>query len=104
MNFKQGARARKGLWAGSPHHVSSSLLGMQAEQLKMAKGEKSRCYCCCSFRWWIRWGKYTALFPYTAQYEDELSCEAGDTVIVTTKEEEAGWKGEVGRKSGVFSL
>ena len=62
----------------------------------MAKGEKSRCYCCCCFRWWIRWGKYTALFPYTAQYKDKLSFEAGDTVIVTAKEEEAWWKGEVG--------
>merc|ERR1719419_1824707 len=46
--------------------------------------------------------KYTALFPYTAQYEDELSFEAGDTVLVTAKEEEAWWKGEVGGKSGVF--
>ena len=31
-----------------------------------------------------------------------LSFEAGDTVIVTAKEEEAWWKGEVGGKAGVF--
>merc|ERR1719244_2022155 len=46
--------------------------------------------------------KHTALFPYTAQYEDELSFEAGDTIMVTGKEEEAWWRGEVGGKSGVF--
>merc|ERR1712106_957302 len=46
--------------------------------------------------------KHTTLFPYTAQYEDELSFEAGDTVMVTAKEEEAWWRGEVGGKSGVF--
>merc|ERR1719483_1495339 len=46
--------------------------------------------------------KHTALFPYTAQYEDELSFEAGDAVMVTAKEEEAWWRGEVGGKSGVF--
>merc|ERR1719483_798624 len=46
--------------------------------------------------------KFTALFPYTAQYEDELSFEAGDVILVTAKEEEAWWRGEVGGKSGVF--
>merc|ERR1719483_1261912 len=46
--------------------------------------------------------KFTALFQYTAQYEDELSFEAGDVILVTAKEEEAWWRGEVGGKSGVF--
>merc|ERR1711962_1125681 len=46
--------------------------------------------------------KYVALFPYTGQYEDELSFEEGATVTVIAKEEEAWWKGESGGKIGVF--
>jgi len=46
--------------------------------------------------------KYVALFPYTAQYEDELSFEAGDAVMVLAKDEEAWWRGEARGKQGVF--
>jgi len=45
---------------------------------------------------------YTALFDYAAQYEDELGFEAGDTITVLAKEEEAWWKGECRGKTGVF--
>ena len=45
---------------------------------------------------------YTALYTYTAQYEDELSFEAGDTVMVVNKDEADWWKGECNGKSGVF--
>merc|ERR1719220_227039 len=37
--------------------------------------------------------RYVALFPYTGQYEDELSFEEGATILVTGKDEEAWWKG-----------
>ena len=46
--------------------------------------------------------KYTAVYTYTAQYEDELSFEAGDTVIVVNKDEADWWKGECNGKTGVF--
>ena len=46
--------------------------------------------------------KYTAVYTYTAQYEDELSFEAGDTVTVVNKDEADWWKGECKGKTGVF--
>ena len=46
--------------------------------------------------------KYSALYTYSAQYEDELSFEAGDTVIVVAKDEADWWKGECKGKTGVF--
>jgi len=46
--------------------------------------------------------RYVALFPYTGQYEDELSFEEGATILVTGKDEEAWWKGECNGKTGVF--
>jgi len=46
--------------------------------------------------------KYTAMFTYTAQYEDELSFEAGETVTVLNKDEADWWKGECNGKTGVF--
>jgi len=46
--------------------------------------------------------KYIALFPYTGQYEDELSFEEGAIITVTAKEEEAWWRGELNGKVGVF--
>jgi len=46
--------------------------------------------------------KYTALYTYEAQYEDELSFEAGDTVLVVAKDEADWWKGECQGKTGVF--
>jgi len=46
--------------------------------------------------------KYTAIYTYAAQYEDELSFEAGDTVVVIAKDEADWWKGECQGKSGVF--
>ena len=46
--------------------------------------------------------KYTAVYTYTAQYEDELSFEAGETVIVVNKDEADWWKGECNGKTGVF--
>ena len=46
--------------------------------------------------------KYTAVYTYAAQYEDELSFEAGETVTVVNKDEADWWKGECNGKSGVF--
>jgi hypothetical protein len=46
--------------------------------------------------------RYVAMFPYTGQYEDELSFEEGATILVTGKDEEAWWKGECNGKTGVF--
>merc|ERR1719209_1191671 len=46
--------------------------------------------------------RYVALFPYTGQYEDELSFEEGATILVIGKDEEAWWKGECNGKTGVF--
>ena len=46
--------------------------------------------------------KFCAIYTYVAQYEDELSFEAGDTVIVQAKEEADWWRGECKGKTGVF--
>ena len=46
--------------------------------------------------------KYTAVYTYAAQYEDELSFEAGETVTVLNKDEADWWKGECNGKTGVF--
>lgn len=46
--------------------------------------------------------KFLAQFDYAAQYEDELSFSAGDTVLVTKKDEADWWFGKVGDKEGVF--
>ena len=46
--------------------------------------------------------KFSAIYTYVAQYEDELSFEAGDTVIVQAKEEADWWRGECKGKTGVF--
>ena len=45
--------------------------------------------------------KFSAIYTYVAQYEDELSFEAGDTVIVQAKEEADWWRGECKGKTGV---
>merc|ERR1719237_1246248 len=38
--------------------------------------------------------KYSAIYSYAGQYEDELSFEAGDVIMVLAKEEADWWKGE----------
>ena len=45
------------------------------------------------------------LFPYTAQYEDELSLKEGQLITIITKdcEDEGWWKGEIDGKVGLFS-
>ena len=46
--------------------------------------------------------KYTAVYTYAGQYEDELSFEEGDVITVLSKDEADWWKGELNGKSGVF--
>ena len=46
--------------------------------------------------------KFSAIYTYVAQYEDELSFEAGDTVMVQAKDEADWWRGECKGKTGVF--
>ena len=46
--------------------------------------------------------KFSAIYTYVAQYEDELSFEAGDIVMVQAKEEADWWRGECKGKTGVF--
>ena len=45
------------------------------------------------------------LFPYKAQYEDELSLKEGQLITIITKdcEDEGWWKGEIEGKVGLFS-
>ena len=46
--------------------------------------------------------KYSAVYTYAGQYEDELSFEAGDEIMVLAKDEADWWKGECNGKTGVF--
>ena len=46
--------------------------------------------------------KFSAIYTYVAQYEDELSFEEGDVITVLSKDEADWWKGELNGKSGVF--
>ena len=46
--------------------------------------------------------KFSAIYTYVAQYEDELSFEAGDVVMVQAKDEADWWRGECRGKTGVF--
>ena len=46
--------------------------------------------------------KYSAVYTYAGQYEDELSFEAGDVIMVLAKDEADWWKGECNGKTGVF--
>ena len=46
--------------------------------------------------------KFSAIYTYVAQYEDELSFEAGDIVMVQAKDEADWWRGECKGKTGVF--
>lgn len=43
-----------------------------------------------------------AIYPYQAQNGDELSFGKGDVIIVTAKDEQEWWKGELNGVSGVF--
>ena len=47
-----------------------------------------------------RWAK--VLFRYTAEYEDELSLEPGQIVVVINEEEEGWWRGSLNGKQGLF--
>ena len=42
------------------------------------------------------------MYTYAGQYEDELSFEAGDVIMVLAKDEADWWKGECNGKTGVF--
>ena len=44
------------------------------------------------------------LFPYTAQNDDELTLEQGQTILITSREvdDKGWWKGEVDGKTGLF--
>ncbi|XP_064474241.1 intersectin-1-like isoform X11 [Ornithodoros turicata] len=43
-----------------------------------------------------------ALFAFTAQHEDELTFQKGDTLNIVSKEDPAWWKGELGGQVGFF--
>lgn len=47
-------------------------------------------------------GKVIALYPYTAQNEDELTFDKGAVIYVINKEDDAWWKGESNGVVGVF--
>ena len=43
-----------------------------------------------------------ALYDYTAQQPDELGFNAGDVIIIVSKEHPDWWKGQLGGKTGIF--
>ncbi len=45
-----------------------------------------------------------ALFPYTAQNEDELSFLQGDVVLVLDREDPAWWRGQLKGQVIIFNL
>ena len=48
--------------------------------------------------------QFMVLFPYKAQYEDELSLKEGQLITIITKncEDKGWWKGEIEGKVGLF--
>lgn len=46
--------------------------------------------------------KVIALYPYTAQNEDELSFEKDDIISVTGRDEASWWRGEKNGVTGLF--
>ena len=46
--------------------------------------------------------QYMVLFPYKAQYEDELSLKEGQWIRIISKDVGGWWKGEIEGKVGLF--
>ena len=44
---------------------------------------------------------YKALYPYTAQHNDELTFDEGDILYISDQSENGWWKGTVHGKSGL---
>ncbi|KAG8238924.1 hypothetical protein J437_LFUL000761 [Ladona fulva] len=62
---------------------------------------------CESSEWRKNWRKrrrekVIALYPYTAQNDDELTFERDEVITVIAREESSWWRGEVDGRSGLF--